>query len=232
LESSYIPEALPIKEIDHRRLLPPVGDARGALATYAGLLEGLVNPRVVLSPLISEEAVASSKNEGTQATQYELFQFEAGMEQSEEKGHDIQEIQKLSILAPSRAKPPQDADELRPRGLPALMGGIGQVGSSSRSSCASSDCCPCRSSTRAATSSAIATSITDDYPRSRGGETGTAGSTFFLRAVRLQSEENASKVRLLRKIKAAGLLTEIREARGQRPAALCFPELLKKITES
>lgn len=93
MKSPYIPESLPIKELDYKRLLPLVGDARGALATYSGLLEGLANPKVLLAPLMSEEAVVSSKIEGTQATQYELFQYEAGMEQSEEKGRDIQEIQ-------------------------------------------------------------------------------------------------------------------------------------------
>jgi hypothetical protein len=82
----FIPESLPIKDLDHERLLPLVGDARGALATYGGLLEGIVNPAVLLSPLINEEAVVSSKIEGTQATQYDLFQYEAGMEQPEEKG--------------------------------------------------------------------------------------------------------------------------------------------------
>ena len=93
MRTPYRPDSLPIKGIDHKRLLPLVGDARGALATYAGLLEGIVNPAVLLSPLVNEEAVVSSKIEGTQATQYDLFQYEAGMEQPEEKGRDIQEIQ-------------------------------------------------------------------------------------------------------------------------------------------
>lgn len=93
MKSPYIPDSIPLKEIDHRRLLSLVGNARGELATYAGLLEGLINPSVLVAPLINEEAVISSKIEGTQATQYDLFQYEAGMEQGEEKGRDIQEIQ-------------------------------------------------------------------------------------------------------------------------------------------
>ena len=43
--------------------------------------------------------------------------------------------------------------------------------------------------------------------------------------------ERPTAAQLLRRMKEAGLLTEIREARGQRPAVLCFPELLK-ITEA
>ena len=105
MKAPFIPESLPIIELDHKRLLPLVGDARGALATYSGLLEGIVNPEVLISPLMNEEAVISSKIEGTQATQYELFQYEAGMEQPGEKGHDIQEIQnyRTALLEGERA---------------------------------------------------------------------------------------------------------------------------------
>jgi len=39
--------------------------------------------------------------------------------------------------------------------------------------------------------------------------------------------EATQAAQLLRRMKDAGLLSEIREARGQRPAVLCFPELPK-----
>ena len=39
---------------------------------------GMVNSAVMLSPLTSQEAVLSSKIEGTQATVEEVFEHEAG----------------------------------------------------------------------------------------------------------------------------------------------------------
>jgi len=64
----YVPDALPLAELDFRRLLPLVGQANAALARYDGLLQGIPNPAVMLSPLTTQEAVLSSKIEGTQAT--------------------------------------------------------------------------------------------------------------------------------------------------------------------
>jgi len=63
------------------------------LAKYDGLLHGLPNPDVLLSPLTTQEAVLSSRIEGTQATLGEVLKYEAGEEpQQESKRLDIQEI--------------------------------------------------------------------------------------------------------------------------------------------
>ena len=52
-----------------------------------------VNPEILLSPLTTNEAVLSSKIEGTQATLDEVLKFEAGMDLLEErKKQDVQEI--------------------------------------------------------------------------------------------------------------------------------------------
>lgn len=56
------------------------------------MLQGIPNPEVMLSPLTTQEAVLSSKIEGTQATVDEVLQHEAGMIQEGEKEKDIQEI--------------------------------------------------------------------------------------------------------------------------------------------
>jgi Fic family protein len=360
----YTPESLPLKEIDYRRLLPLVGDARGALATYGGLLEGLVNRNVLLSPLITEEAVISSKIEGTQATQYELFQFEAGMEQPEEKGRDIQEIQnyRQALIDGERAlgsypfslhlvrslhKTLMDSErgkDKSPGEFRQDQNWIGKAGCMIEeatfippSPLILSDCLRSWEAyvqsddidpiVQAAIAHAqfelihpfkdgngrigrVIITLLLHYKRLLPGpqfylsrylernreeycERLSAISErrdwdgwidFFLRAVRSQSEENANKIRrtfdlykgtkgriieathsqyaitildaifrqpiftagmlvsgqglekptvaqLVRKMKTAGMLIEIREARGQRPAVLCFPELLR-ITES
>jgi Fic family protein len=88
----YVPDALPLANLDLARLLPKVGPANAALARYDGLLQSVVNPAVMLSPLTQREAVLSSKIEGTQATVDEVLEFEAGMDFDAEKTKDIQEI--------------------------------------------------------------------------------------------------------------------------------------------
>lgn len=88
----YIPDDLPRNDLDFRRLLPLVGQANAALARYDGLLQGIPNPAVMLSPLTTQEAVLSSKIEGTQATVDEVLEQEAGLLKEGEKFQDIQEI--------------------------------------------------------------------------------------------------------------------------------------------
>ena len=88
----YIPDSLPLKNINLGLLFSLVGKANAALARYDGLLQGIVNPQVMLSPLTTQEAVLSSKIEGTQATLDEVLEHEAGIEVELEKEKDIQEI--------------------------------------------------------------------------------------------------------------------------------------------
>lgn len=88
----YVPDSLPPGNLDYRLLLPLVGQANAALARYDGLLQGIPNPAVMLSPLTTQEAVLSSKIEGTQATVDEVLEQEAGLLKEGEKYKDIQEI--------------------------------------------------------------------------------------------------------------------------------------------
>ena len=88
----YVPDSLPLDNLDFKLLLPLVGKANAALARYDGLLQGIPNPEVMLSPLTTQEAVLSSKIEGTQATVDEVLEHEAGLEKQGEKYKDIQEI--------------------------------------------------------------------------------------------------------------------------------------------
>lgn len=88
----YIPDTLPLVELDYARLVPHIGPANAALARYDGLLQSVINPSVMLSPLTNREAVLSSKIEGTQATVDEVLEYEAGLEFGGEKTKDIQEI--------------------------------------------------------------------------------------------------------------------------------------------
>jgi len=69
-----------------------VGRANASLSRYDGLLESLVNPDVLLSPLIMKEAELSSRIEGTIATANEVYQQQAGEHFAPEKDADIHEI--------------------------------------------------------------------------------------------------------------------------------------------
>lgn len=98
----YNPEALPLKVLDYSKLITLVGEANSALSEYNGLLQGIINPKIMLSPLTSQEAVLSSKIEGTQATVEEVMEHEAGEIYDERKNLDIQEVlnyRKALILA-------------------------------------------------------------------------------------------------------------------------------------
>lgn len=88
----YKPESLPIKGLDYARLIKKVGEANASLAEYSGLLQGVVNPTVLLSPLTQQEAVLSSRIEGTIATLEEVFEHESGKQFEKGKEEDIQEI--------------------------------------------------------------------------------------------------------------------------------------------
>lgn len=88
----YEPQPLPLDNLDFRRLIAQVGEANAALARYDGLLQAMVNPDILLSPLTDQEAVLSSKIEGTQATLEEVLEHEAGRQYDEHKTHDIQEV--------------------------------------------------------------------------------------------------------------------------------------------
>ncbi|MEY8200763.1 MAG: Fic/DOC family N-terminal domain-containing protein [Colwellia sp.] len=88
----YEPDQLPIENLDYRLLFALVGEANAELARYDGLLQGIPDPAVMLSPLTTREAVLSSKIEGTQATVDEVLEQEAGIKKEGEKYKDIQEI--------------------------------------------------------------------------------------------------------------------------------------------
>ena len=76
-------------------MLPLIGPAHAAVAGYEGMLKGLPNANVLLSPLASQEAVLSSRIEGTQTTLTELLTFEAEGNLSDESTParaDIREV--------------------------------------------------------------------------------------------------------------------------------------------
>ncbi|GAB4300353.1 MAG: Fic family protein [Ignavibacteriaceae bacterium] len=88
----YIPENLPLQSLDWQKLISLMSEANRKLARYDGILQTMPNPELLLSPLTTQEAVLSSRIEGTQATLEDVLKFEADPKQPTEKYDDIQEV--------------------------------------------------------------------------------------------------------------------------------------------
>ncbi len=91
----YHEDGFPPDKLDWDRLVPYIGPANAAVARYDGMLAAIPNAHVLLSPLTTQEAVLSSRIEGTQATMGEVLEFEADADQgklSPDKRDDIHEV--------------------------------------------------------------------------------------------------------------------------------------------
>lgn len=89
----FLPNPFPPSEIDWIRHISLIGSANAALARFDGLFMSIQNPDLLLTPLVTQEAVISSGIEGTQATMREVFIFEAGrLGVSDEKRQDIRKV--------------------------------------------------------------------------------------------------------------------------------------------
>jgi Fic family protein len=80
-------------ELDWASLVPFIGPSSAAIARYDGILSAIPNPALLLSPLTTQEAVLSSRIEGTHATMGEVLEFEAGqVPAASERRDDIHEV--------------------------------------------------------------------------------------------------------------------------------------------
>lgn len=80
-------------ELDWASLVPFIGPASAAIARYDGILTAIPNPALLLSPLTTQEAVLSSRIEGTHATMGEVLEYEAGQAPATaERRDDIHEV--------------------------------------------------------------------------------------------------------------------------------------------
>ena len=83
---------LPLKNIDWEAILPYIGEVHRSVSNFDSLVKNLPNPELLIAPLETREALDSSKIEGTQASLQEVFEYEAGSEQKENKKDDFQEV--------------------------------------------------------------------------------------------------------------------------------------------
>ncbi|MBU2620856.1 MAG: Fic family protein [Proteobacteria bacterium] len=92
MKQPFVPQNLPLASIDWVRFISLIGQANAEIARYDGILRGINNPGILLSPLTTREAVLSSKIEGAQASLEEVLQYEASPDVKIKKYDDIQEI--------------------------------------------------------------------------------------------------------------------------------------------
>jgi Fic family protein len=89
----FVPQTLPLSDVNWEALISLLASANRSLAYYDGILQGVTNPELLLSPMTTQEAVLSSRIEGTQATLGDVLKFEAGETPSKpERREDIFEI--------------------------------------------------------------------------------------------------------------------------------------------
>lgn len=92
MKTPFTPDTLPFNGIDWQNLIELIIKANSTLARYDGRLESIPNPELLLSPLLTQEAVLSSRIEGTQATLEEVLEFEADPRKPSKRYDDIEEI--------------------------------------------------------------------------------------------------------------------------------------------
>jgi Fic family protein len=90
----FIPPLLPPK-IDYLSLFSIIGDAREELGNLSGsLIHPVINPQLLITPLLTKEAVVSSSIEGTIATIEDVYKYdvENSLVEDKEIRLDAQEI--------------------------------------------------------------------------------------------------------------------------------------------
>jgi len=75
----YIPAEFPPKDLSLEPFIKKIGEANRGVALFDGILRALPNPDILLAPLTTNEAVLSSRIEGTQASLEDVLQEEAGI---------------------------------------------------------------------------------------------------------------------------------------------------------
>lgn len=79
----------PPKSLNYSQLINNLVSATDALARYDQMLKNLHNNEILLAPLRSQEAVISSRIEGTISTLDEILQYEAEMDEGGNESPDV-----------------------------------------------------------------------------------------------------------------------------------------------
>jgi Fic family protein len=93
MKKPYTPIPIPINSLNWEQMIPRLGMAQAAVARFDGILHAMINPQILLSPLTTQEAVLSSKIEGTHASLEDVLRQDAAPQKNADRKDDIQEVQ-------------------------------------------------------------------------------------------------------------------------------------------
>lgn len=82
----------PPRDLDWHRLAMPIEKATMALSRYDSFLGLIPDDSIMLSPMLVQEAVTSSRIEGAHATMSDVLVFEAGGDVDERESDDVLEV--------------------------------------------------------------------------------------------------------------------------------------------
>lgn len=85
----YHYEQFPPKNLDYGKIVNSLLKATDALARYDQMLKNIHNSEILLAPLRNQEAVISSRMEGTISTMDEILKFEADSENDSEEANKV-----------------------------------------------------------------------------------------------------------------------------------------------
>lgn len=85
----YHYEKFPPSKLDFGQIVNPLIKATDALARYDQMLKNMHNSEILLAPLRNQEAVISSRMEGTISTMDEILKFEADSENDAEEAKNV-----------------------------------------------------------------------------------------------------------------------------------------------
>jgi Fic family protein len=89
---AYVPNPLPPRLDWTLELAADLSQADRALGELAGLGRVLPNPRILIAPFMRREAVLSSQIEGTQASLFDLYVYEAAQPPPSGQPSDVREV--------------------------------------------------------------------------------------------------------------------------------------------
>ena len=95
--------AFPPQRLDHERLLDPVFETGAALARYDQMLAAMHNSEILLAPLRNQEALASSRMEGTISTIDEVLRIEAEVTDDSEAAFRLARSEAVETFLYTRA---------------------------------------------------------------------------------------------------------------------------------
>lgn len=89
---NYHYDQFPPQNLDYRKIMEPLLKATDSLARYDQMLKNIHNSEILLGPLRNQEAVISSRMEGTISTMDEILKFEADSDDENESKNVRSEI--------------------------------------------------------------------------------------------------------------------------------------------